>query len=770
MRFLYKFKKSLRCKNTLWWTIAVLLFIYVFSVPSFGESSGFIRYIIYFSMALLGISVFGYCFLYGDFKISKISLLVPGFCIFSLAGTLSYSHEFRSWFTLVLLALSFYIFVFAFKIIKDKYTIIVIITSAFFLFSLYYIFYYRKQIIDYRSYMNSSFRLGWFFDNPNGVSAYAVVGVAAPLYLFLFFNKKIRFIFIIPILTMFIVGLTTGSRTFLLIIFLMILIFFFFKFKSHKLIYFGVVVGLIGLGILLLNLPFLTTVKERLVQAIQSIFGVANKIDTSTLQRVVMIDYGFYLGSKRMILGYGVNGFASVSGIGTYAHSNFAEVVCDFGLIGFLLFYSPLIVLFVKSLTSKKIDKSFTITFVFYYLVVSFSNVIYYKKIYYLVLAFLLYLVFIEPFNKTTKILISDLKHVVFTCDSMGTGGAEKVIALLANQMSKQGITVTIYGIADLKLANSFYHLDNVKYINIADGSGKRINSLKRIVLIRKKILSLKPDIVLSFLPNANIYTWLSLIGTNIPYIVSERNNPFIDPKNKLERVLKIISFKMSSGAVFQTEESRDYYSNDIRNKSIIIKNPILLCNYSGSKTTTRNKVVLAVGRLNEQKNYKCLLKSFSIFNQQKSNEYVLRIYGDGPLKNDLVEYCKELEISDCVIFTGNDANWHSKEQSDAMYVLSSDYEGMPNALAEAMALGIPSISTDCPSGGPRELIRNGENGYLVPVNNPEALALKMIELSNRPAEMFAQQNSNMIDEYSAENITNKWITFIMSLTKEIYE
>ncbi len=770
MNLISSLRQSCRCKKIIYWSIALILLIYIFSVPSFGEASNFTRYLVYVSMALLGFVVFIYCFLYEDFRINRVLLLVPAFCVFALIGTIAYSHVYRSWMSLVLLTISFFIFVYAFKAIKNKYIIIAIISAAFFLFSLYYIIHYRREILDYRSYTNDSFRLGWFFDNPNDISAYAVVGVATPLYLVLFWNSKIKYLFIAHVISSLIVGLTTGSRTFLLMLFLLLLVFLYFKFQKHKFIYLGIVVGIIVFGIILLNLPFLNTMKERLIQAIQSIFGTATKIDTSTLQRTVMIDYGFYLGSKRIFFGFGADGFSIASGIGTYAHSNFVEVLCDFGLIGFLLFYAPLIIFLYRALTTKRIDKSFVVTFIAYYLIVGFSNVFFYKKIYYLVLAFLFYSTYLETAKKVNKRLVSCINNVVFTCDSMVPGGAEKVIASISNELVKKGVNVFIVGVADFRGLVSFYELNpKVKYVGLKSKNKKRIPALKRLIKLRRLLVSFNPDVVISFLPNANIYTWLSLIGTKIPHIVSERNNPYVDPKSRITRFLKYLSFLNADGHVFQTKGAMNYYCDGIKYNGVVINNPISLEIDQLKDQPNRNKTVLAVGRLTEQKNYPLLFEAFSIFNNQNNNLYNLKIYGDGPKVQELKDYCIKLGIDSCVIFAGEDSKWHQKELNDAMYILSSDYEGMPNALAEAMAIGIPSISTDCPSGGSRELIVNGVNGFLVPINDVDSLVNAMNRINTMQYDFFKSTRS-MINDYSVSRITACWIEYITRLSKDSYE
>ena len=750
--------------------IIIFAFLYIFLIPSFGESSSKFSIFVYATMVFLAVSVFFYCFLFDDCKLNRYVLLIPAFAIFALFGTAVYSHEFRRWLSIVLLTISFFTFVYAFKVLNNKFLIIHIISAAFFCFSILYVVHYRSELIHFKSFVEGKFRLGDYFDNPNGVAAFEVVGFAAPLYQILFYSKKRRYLHIVPLGMSAIVGISTGSRSYILAISVFILVLLFFAFKRRKWIYLIVLGSFIFLFIGLLQLPFMSTIKSRFIIGVQTLFGTATKADTSTLERVIWTDYGFFLGLKNAIFGYGANGFAIYSGVGTYAHNNYAEVICNFGFAGLILFYLPLVLLLVFAIKSKRVDKSLVIAFVFYYFLISFSNILYYKKIYYMVLAFLFYMTFFEM-GKTPIRVVRSLKNVVFTCDSMGSGGAEKVISIVSNEMSRQGIEVTIIGIGDLNKPYSFYSLEpSVKYVTLTNGRGKRINSLKRIFLLRKKIRIIKPDIVISFLPNANIYTFFALIGTKIPFINSERNNPAVDPKNKLERLLKLISFIKADGSVFQTKSALNFYPEVVKRKATIIKNPISLNVKSETKFTGRNTTILAVGRLTKQKNYINLLAAFKIFNEKMDFKYTLKIYGDGLLKDELINYCLENNIINYVVFMSNDNNWHEKEINDAMYILSSDYEGMPNSLAEAMALGIPCISTDCPCGGSKELIKDGFNGFLVPVNNSDALAAKMILLSNQQSNRFSKINQSMIDEYSATTITKQWILYIKGLTKEVYE
>ncbi len=767
MKFLYKIEESAKVKRILYGCIIGFLFLYVFSIPMFGESTSFTRFMIYISMALLGTSTFLFCFLYGNFKLRREVVFVPLFVLIALVGTTLFSKQFREWFSLVLLMLSFIIFLYAFKIIGNKFIILKIITLAFFCFTVYFIYYFRNSFI----HLNLSTRLGQPFDNQNGVAAFAVIGFSLPLYLLLFEKNKLRFLYIIPALSSLAVGFSTGSRSFLIISFVIVIIFLFFKFKKHKWVYLIVVAATIGLGIFFINLSFMSPIKDRLIVAFKTLIGTAEKVDTSTVERTVYVDYGFYLGSKNLLFGYGFKGFAIFSGVGTYSHSNFAEVICDFGIFGFIVFYLPLLILLFRSLFNKKIDKCFIITFFVYYFVISLTNVFYYKKIYYLILAFLYYICFFEMSLSKKVPVVENVRRLIFTCESMESGGAEKAIATLANSFSKKNISVTIIGVSAKKSDSSFYHLESdVKYITLLGNSNKKISTFKKLFLLRKTIRKYNPDVVISFLPHVITYTIFSLFFTGIPCIVSERNNPYIDPKGAVLRMTRLISFNLSNGCVFQTSGAMQYYSPKIVSKSIIIRNPIELEYVPSNYSRTRNKTILAVGRLVDQKNYKCLLDAFCTFNKKSGNGFKLKIYGEGPLKADLISYCKLLDIEKFVTFVGNKSNWHYEEYRDSMYILTSNYEGMPNALAEALALGIPSISTDCPTGGARELIQDGVNGFLVPVNDSKMIAEKMEAVEYLSINKIELSAKELLNSSSPEKIADMWLAFLKSLRNEIYE
>lgn len=758
MRLISNLQKSFVFKKSIRAIICALMILYIFFIPAFGESSSTLKYLVYFVMVLLTVCVTVYCFLYEDFKVSRFIFLIPFFALFALFGTMFYSHSFRRWLSLVLLAISSFTFFYGFRIIKNKFLILHIISIAFFAFSLLFVLHYRTEIINFKEFASGNFRLGNYFDNPNGVAAFEVVGFAAPLYIILFYNKKRRFFHLAPLVFAVLVGISTGSRSYILAIAIFVIIFPYFKFKKRKWIYIFVVGALTAGFIGFLQLPFMLTIRERMIFAIQTLFGVGNKVDTSTLSRVLWSEYGFFLGVKNLIFGYGADGFSRYSGVNTYAHNNYAEVICNFGLVGFVLFYLPLIVLLLDSFKSKHVDKSLIISFVIYYLVISFSNVLYYKKIYYMVIAFLFFLSFSSKENKCVG--YSTIKKIVFTCDSMSAGGAEKVIATLSNGFVKKSIDVVIVGVSDSSNHLSFYQLDSrIKYISLNKGLSKPLHYLKRIYRLRTILKKEKPDIVISFLPHINVYTWLSLFGTKIPFVVSERNDPNSNPKGALLRILKRMSFVASNGCVFQTSDAMNYYKQSVIDKSVVIPNPFI--QHLNAMHKEKKNVILSIGRLVEQKNHMLLLNAFAKANEILQDKYILRIYGDGPLRDVLENQAQKLGISRLIEFKGNDNQWQTKEVDDSLFVLSSNYEGMPNSLIEAMSLGIPCLSTDCPCGGPRELSKLGFNVTLVNVNDCDMLSCEIVNCIKRYGASFDKSNMELCNQFDVSIICDKWIEYI---------
>lgn len=350
--------------------------------------------------------------------------------------------------------------------------------------------------------------------------------------------------------------------------------------------------------------------------------------------------------------------------------------------------------------------------------------------------------------------------NICIALDSFITGGTERVAVTLSNEFILKGHNVNIL-LTSSNDAYSPYNLDSKVAVYSAIERNKN-GFFSRCKRIRKIIMSTKPDVVIGFLPHVCIYLWHSLRRTKIKFIVSERNDP--SQMRKIYKILLKHIFRKADGTVFQNNDSLKWYFKKPHKLTTIILNPVYLNEerYCVQKKTNN---IIYVGRLLEQKNVPMLLNSYKKFAEIYNNT-TLKIYGEGNLRSELVEQCKMLDIYDKVLFCGNDVNWQKKEIDARMFVLPSKREGMPNALEEALCLGIPSVSTDCPSGGARILMEMfGVENLLSKINNDD-LCAKMIDCYSGPFLDKKVVEENRL-KLSKENITNKWLDFIEKVIKQ---
>lgn len=334
----------------------------------------------------------------------------------------------------------------------------------------------------------------------------------------------------------------------------------------------------------------------------------------------------------------------------------------------------------------------------------------------------------------------------------MAGGGTERVIAVLANYFVEQNNKITILLTASDKIE---YDLDSrIEVIQLGGETGGRLaGRLHRIIALRNYYRKNSDTVYLSFGTETNMFAILSAFFMNRKLIVSERSNPLTCTFTKSRNFF----YSFAKGFVFQTEDAMNCFSEKIRNRSVVIPNPIsdkVPERFKGE----RRKEIVAVGRLGEEKNHRLLLEAYADF-VKTVPDYTLKIYGKGPLKQELLAYAEELGIGKTVIFADFAADVLEKIKDSYMYVLSSDYEGISNSLLEAMAMGLPVIATDCPIGGSRMLIKDYENGILVPCGDRRAMADVMIELAKdkEKADRISVEAIKVRDIYSVEKIVQMW-------------
>ena len=353
------------------------------------------------------------------------------------------------------------------------------------------------------------------------------------------------------------------------------------------------------------------------------------------------------------------------------------------------------------------------------------------------------------------------MKKIVFVIEQLYGGGAERATAALMNEMCRD---------AEIHLIET-YHYDTskdyptderiIKHSFTEEKKGRIGTFRKRISFIRRTVSEIKPCCVVSLAGcGTKTLLMMAMMGQKTPVVLSERNDPRRWPESKLLRFLRIIDYKLCSGLVFQTKEAQSYFSRSIARKSIVICNP-LAENLPDRFEGERNKKIINCCRLVKQKNLDLLLDAFSDISGE-FDDITLEIFGEGPERNRLEEKIRSMHMENRIFLPGYCDHIHVRMRECAMFVSSSDYEGISNSMLEAIALGVPAVCTDCPAGGARETIEDGVNGLLVPVGDREALAEAMKKLLMNPdlAEKMSKNGCKLRDDISVSAIAKKWMDY----------
>lgn len=356
------------------------------------------------------------------------------------------------------------------------------------------------------------------------------------------------------------------------------------------------------------------------------------------------------------------------------------------------------------------------------------------------------------------------VKFTIFM-SALSGGGAERVTCNLANHLSDYGHEVEILTMGDTAAAEPLR--DGIKYLPLLDKKEKSnalINNAKRILRLRRYMKKQTVDAYVVMLPVPSILMLSFSRLTKASILMSERADPKVYSKTIQFFLRRLVS--KASGVVFQTNEVATWYAPHLkRTSSLVIPNAINPIFIRPPYEGEREKVIVGAGRLTEQKNFPLLIRAFAKV-ADKFPEHRLVIYGKGGLLESYRNLAAELSVGDRVEFPGFANNMPERLEKASMFVLSSDYEGMPNALMEAMASGLPCVSTDCGGGGARFLIQDGENGLLVPKEDVDALAAAMERvLSDEKLAATIGNNARKLQETLApEKIYGEWEKFIFQI------
>ncbi len=349
---------------------------------------------------------------------------------------------------------------------------------------------------------------------------------------------------------------------------------------------------------------------------------------------------------------------------------------------------------------------------------------------------------------------------VCFLIGSMSFSGAEKVLSSLTNELAKIGYDIHIILLKEKP--GVYEHSKNITIHGVYT-NGKRINRIiNRIKLIRSSIKIIKPDLVVSFGYVCNINSVISMFFNEIPLVLCERNDPMYDPVSNLDKLKRKLLYPLANGYVFQTEDIQNYFSRKIKKRSVVIPNPVIDKIFEIKTSVSENKKIVTIARLDDyQKNQTMLIKAFTAI-ADKISDYNLHIYGNGPDHGKYKSLILELQMNNRIFLCGETKNSIENLKGADIFALTSNFEGMPNALIEAMSVGLPCISTDCGGGGAKALISNMENGILIGKGKQQELEEALLLLAKNPdlREQLGKEAYKINEHLNIKRIIKIWIKY----------
>lgn len=354
-------------------------------------------------------------------------------------------------------------------------------------------------------------------------------------------------------------------------------------------------------------------------------------------------------------------------------------------------------------------------------------------------------------------------KHIAFYIGSLHKGGAERVFVNLAEFFLSEGYRVTMVTQYQYTDEEEYILPDEIKRV-LSDLTSEELNNsrilnfINRVRKLHRIWKNEKPDLVLSCIGKNNFMTVVTTMLTKTKPVVSVVGEAKEEYPNRLMRMLANLLFPHAAGIILQTERSKLFFNKKIQNRAVILPNSLntdfIRPRYEG----VRDKRIVSVGRLDANKNHEMMIRAFAAI-RNRYPEYTLVIYGEGELRTFLENLAKELGVSDCVSMAGVIPDVAVQIWRASLFLLTSYSEGVSNALIEALATGLPVISTDVPSGGTVELMEDGVNGLIIPAGDQRALEMAMDKVLGDPeyADRLGREAAKIQERLAPERVNRLW-------------
>lgn len=364
-------------------------------------------------------------------------------------------------------------------------------------------------------------------------------------------------------------------------------------------------------------------------------------------------------------------------------------------------------------------------------------------------------------------------KHIAFYIGSLHKGGAERVFVNLAGFFRQEGYRVT--------MVTQYRYPDRTEYVLpsgikrvISDldadelSNSRLVNFCRRLRKLHRVWQSEQPDLVLSCIGKNNFMAIATTMFTRTKPVVSVVGEAREEYPGRLMHKLANLMFPHAAGIVLQTERAKYFFNKRVQRRAVILPNSLnpdfIKPRYEGE----RDKRIVSVGRLDANKNHEMMIRAFAAL-ADKYPEYTLTVYGEGELRNYLEDLAGQLDISQRVFLPGIIPDVAKQIERAALFLMTSYSEGVSNALIEALASGLPVISTDVPSGGTEELITDGINGLIIPAGDGQALEKAMDKLlgDSAYADSLGREAARIQQRLAPERVNRLWQQYFEKILKE---